>query len=54
MSTAEWICPNCGTVNRKLVGPSAAQAEDRCFTCHRVHVIEKEDRPVYWRATAKP
>jgi hypothetical protein len=53
MKTAEWICEDCGTTNRKLVAPDATVVQDRCVHCHKVHVIEEADRPVRWAAKLK-
>lgn len=51
MKTAEWWC-TCGATNRKLVPDNATRVEDRCVSCRRKHVIEEDQRPVRWRATA--
>jgi len=48
--TAEWICTRCGATNRKLVPVRTTQTEDRCVTCHAEHVVERDVRPVRWRA----
>ena len=52
-TTAEWICTQCGTTNRKLVPSRMSQTEDRCVTCRAEHVVELDSRPVRWRARAK-
>jgi DNA-directed RNA polymerase subunit RPC12/RpoP len=52
-TTAEWICTQCGTTNRKLVPSRMSQTEDRCVTCGAEHVVELDSRPVRWRARAK-
>jgi hypothetical protein len=52
-TTAEWICTRCGATNRKLVPLRETQILDRCVTCHSVHEVEVDRRPVRWRARAK-
>lgn len=54
-TTAEWICTRCGSTNRKLVADDATKATDKCVTCHALHDLEPDTRPVRWRArvTAK-
>jgi hypothetical protein len=49
-TTAEWICTRCGATNRKLVARRTTQITDRCVTCHAVHIVEVDERPVRWRA----
>jgi DNA-directed RNA polymerase subunit RPC12/RpoP len=49
-TTAEWICTRCGSTNRKLVADGALRALDQCVTCHTRHEIERDARPVRWRA----
>jgi hypothetical protein len=49
-TTAEWICTRCGATNRKLVALRTRQITDRCVTCHAVHIVEVDERPVRWRA----
>ena len=53
MKTAEWICTSCGVTNRRLVSDNDTRTNDRCMTCKKKHVVEKDDRPVRWRAKAK-
>ncbi|HKI93938.1 MAG TPA: hypothetical protein VJ992_01485 [Gemmatimonadales bacterium] len=53
MATAEWKCTVCGATNRKLVSADATRVEDRCVTCHTRHVVERQARPTFWRATPK-
>jgi hypothetical protein len=48
--TAEWICTRCGSTNRRLVPDAATRATDACVTCHAKHEIERDSRPVFWRA----
>jgi hypothetical protein len=48
--TAEWICTRCGSTNRRLVPEGAQRAQDVCVTCHALHEIEADARPVRWRA----
>lgn len=50
MRTAEWICTRCGATNRLLVAEETTQAEDRCLSCHSLHQLTKDTRPVRWRA----
>ena len=50
-TTAEWRCAICGATNRKIVGHDRPRAEDRCVTCHTRHVIERGERPAFWKAT---
>jgi len=50
--TAEWQCTKCGSTNRRLVEPKAREARDRCYSCHRRHVITQESRPVRWASRA--
>jgi DNA-directed RNA polymerase subunit RPC12/RpoP len=52
MTTAEWNCTKCGSTNRKLVGASQTDADDRCVTCHTRHHLRRADRPVRWEAAA--
>ncbi len=49
-TTAEWICTRCGSTNRRLVPAGATRATDVCVTCHTKHEVERDVRPVYWRA----
>ncbi len=49
-TTAEWICTRCGSTNRALVPDAATRAEDVCVTCHTRHALERDPRPVRWRA----
>jgi hypothetical protein len=49
-TTAEWICTRCAATNRKLVPLRTTQVEDRCVTCHAVHIVEADERPVRWKA----
>ena len=51
--TAEWICARCGSTNRRLVPAGTTQTEDSCASCHTLHIIEAEARPVRWRALPK-
>lgn len=51
MTSAEWICTRCGTVNRALLKPGP-EPRDTCVVCHTRHRIEPEERPVRWKATA--
>lgn len=53
MTTAEWICTKCKSVNRRLVSPDTKRIEDRCLTCHLRHILEPNDRPVRWQAIPK-
>jgi len=53
MSTAEWLCTECGATNRKLVPPGEREVHDRCVTCRAKHVVTQGERPVRWEATAK-
>ena len=53
MKTAEWMCTACGVTNRKLVRDDETRTEDRCMTCRKRHIVEEDERPVRWRATAK-
>jgi hypothetical protein len=48
--TAEWICTRCGSTNRRLVPDDAQDAADVCVTCHTPHEIQRDERPVRWRA----
>lgn len=50
MATAEWICTRCGSTNRTLVPDTASQATDECISCHTRHALERDTRPVRWRA----
>ncbi len=50
--TAEWQCTRCGVTNRKLVAPSAREANDRCVHCGRKHVVRPGTTPVRWHAEA--
>jgi hypothetical protein len=50
--TAEWICTRCGATNRKLLPIRTTSTTDRCVTCHAVHVVEADVRPVRWNARA--
>ncbi len=52
MKTAEWECTSCGGTNRKLVEDNERRTRDRCPSCKTWHVIEEDERPVRWRATA--
>jgi hypothetical protein len=52
-TTAEWICTRCGATNRKLVPLRSTQIADICVTCHSAHVVERDQRPVRWKARAK-
>ena len=51
MTSAEWICTNCETVNRFLPKPGVTPAMDKCVTCKTRHVVQPEERPVRWKAT---
>ena len=51
--TAEWICTQCGTTNRRLVPATASETIDRCVSCHSKHVVEAAERPVRWVARRK-
>jgi hypothetical protein len=53
VTTAEWICTRCGATNRTLVPEHASRADDACYTCHTRHEIERDVRPVRWRARPK-
>ncbi len=50
LETAEWICTRCGSTNRTLVPATASEATDECVTCHTRHALERDPRPVRWRA----
>jgi hypothetical protein len=52
MTTAEWICTRCGSTNRLLVPSDARAAVDACVSCHTRHTLERDARPVRWRARA--
>jgi hypothetical protein len=49
-TTAEWICTRCGSTNRKLVPPGATRTTDECVSCHALHDLEADSRPVRWQA----
>jgi len=49
-ATAEWICTRCGSTNRTLVPDTATEATDECVSCHTRHALERDARPVRWRA----
>ena len=49
-ATAEWICTSCGSTNRTLVPEMATRATDECVSCHTRHALERDARPVRWRA----
>ena len=51
MKTAEWVCTRCGATNRKLVPISVTRTPDRCVTCHAQHEVERDTRPVRWKAS---
>jgi hypothetical protein len=51
--TAEWVCDRCGATNRKLVPAGVTEAADRCVSCHALHLIRPDDRPVRWNASVK-
>jgi hypothetical protein len=53
-TTAEWICTRCGSTNRRLVPDDAERAADVCVTCHTAHEIQRDERPVRWRARPVP
>lgn len=50
--TAEWQCTRCNTTNRRLVGPHADVAVDRCMHCKLSHAIARGPTPVRWTAKA--
>ncbi len=49
--TAEWICTNCGSTNRKLVPFGVEEIEDRCVSCGKKHDVRINERPVRWDAS---
>jgi hypothetical protein len=49
-TTAEWICTQCGSTNRRLVPATTAETHDRCVSCHAPHRVEPGKRPVRWEA----
>lgn len=48
--TAEWICTNCGSTNRKLVPFDTETVTDRCVSCKMRHDVTVSGRPVRWDA----
>lgn len=48
--TAEWICTQCGSTNRRLVPTTSRETTDRCVSCHARHTVEIGTRPVRWEA----
>ncbi|MGH7701694.1 MAG: hypothetical protein ACREMO_01250 [Gemmatimonadales bacterium] len=48
--TAEWICTQCGSTNRRLVPATTDRTTDRCVSCHTPHLVEPGTRPVRWEA----
>ncbi len=44
------ICTSCGSTNRTLVPETATRATDECVSCHTRHALERDARPVRWRA----
>lgn len=52
VTTAEWTCTQCGSTNRKLVAGTVTESHDACVRCKTTHVLQRDPRPVRWKATA--
>ncbi len=52
-TTAEWICTQCGSTNRRLVPVRTTETVDRCLSCHTRHLVQPGVRPVRWEARRK-